>query len=121
MPRLSLYRPEKGNDYKFQDKTVWEMFQVGGTDVLVHKYIGPGNAQENTPSTPTYSTDDPTNIQDMLFLENRDRKYDPDIYRLRGVYNVQDIDFNLSQFGLFLQNDTVFITFHINDTVEKLG
>ena len=121
MPRLSLYRPEKGNDYKFQDKTVWEMFQVGGTDVLVHKYIGPGNSQENTPTTPTYSTDNPTNIQDMLFLENRDRKYDPDVYRLRGVYNVQDIDFNLSQFGLFLQNDTVFITFHINDTVEKLG
>ena len=121
MPRLSLYRPEKGNDYKFQDKTVWEMFQVGGTDVLVHKYVGPGNSQEKTATTPTYSTDDPTNIQDMLFLENRDRKYDPDVYRLRGVYNVQDIDFNLSQFGLFLQNDTVFITFHINDTVEKLG
>jgi hypothetical protein len=40
MPRLSLYRPEKGNDYKFIDKTAWEMFQVGGTDVLVHKYIG---------------------------------------------------------------------------------
>jgi hypothetical protein len=56
-----------------------------------------------------------------LFLENRDRKYDPDIYLLRGVYNVQDIDFNLSQFGLFLQNDTIFVTFHINDTVEKLG
>ena len=121
MPRLSLYRPEKGNDYKFQDRTVWEMFQVGGTDVLLHKYIGPGTSQENTPSTPVYSQDDPTNIQDMLFLENRDRKYDPDIYRLRGVYNVQDIDFNLSQFGLFLQNDTVFVTFHINDTVEKLG
>ena len=121
MPRLSLYRPEKGNDYKFQDRTVWEMFQVGGVDVLVHKYIGPGTSQENTPSTPVYSQDDPTNIQDMLFLENRDRKYDPDIYRLRGVYNVQDIDFNLSQFGLFLQNDTVFVTFHINDTVEKIG
>jgi hypothetical protein len=34
---------------------------------------------------------------------------------------MQDIDFNLSQFGLFLQNDTIFITFHINDTVEKIG
>ena len=121
MPRLSLYRPEKGNDYKFQDKTVWEMFQVGGTDVLVHKYIGPGNSQENTPSTPTYSTDDPTNIQDMLFLENRDRKYDPDVYRLRGVYNVQDIDFNLSQFGLFLQNDIIFMTIPINYSVKTLG
>ncbi len=122
MPRLSLYRPEKGNDYKFIDKTVWEMFQVGGTDVLIHKYLGPGaSVQGDTPSTPGYSTDSVSNIQDLLFLENRDRKYDPDIYLLRGHYNLQDIDFNLSQFGLFLQNDTIFITFHINDTVEKMG
>jgi hypothetical protein len=122
MPRLSLYRPEKGNDYKFIDKTVWEMFQVGGTDVLVHKYIGPGAAtQGDTPSTPNYGTSNETQIQDLLFLENRDRKYDPDIYLLRGVYNLADIDFNLSQFGLFLQNDTIFMTFHINDTVEKIG
>jgi hypothetical protein len=122
MPRLSLYKPEKGNDYKFIDKSIWEMFQIGGTDVLVHKYIGPGSAtQGDTPSTPKYNNTNETQIQDLLFLENRDRKYDPDIYQLRGVYNIQDIDFNLSQFGLFLQNDTVFITFHINDTVEKIG
>jgi len=122
MPRLSLYRPQKGNDFKFIDKTVWEMFQIGGTDVLIHKYLGPGTAtQGDSPSTPTYNTTDPFQIQDMLFLENRDRKYDPDIYQLRGVYSLTDIDFNLSQFGLFLQNDTIFITFHINDTVEKLG
>jgi hypothetical protein len=123
MPRLSLYKPEKGNDYRFIDRNIWEMFQVGGTDVLVHRYIGPGAATSGaTPSTPAYTGgDDPFNIQDLLFLENRDRKYDPDIYQLRGVYSLADIDFNLSQFGLFLQNDTVFITFHINDTVEKLG
>lgn len=121
MPRLSLYRPEKANDYKFLDKTIWEQFQVGGTDILVHRYLGPGSSGANTPSTPTYTTDSVNNIQDLLFLENRDRKYDPDIYVLRGIYNVQDTDFNLSQFGLFLQNDTIFVTFHINDTVEKLG
>ena len=122
MPRLSLYRPEKGNDYKFIDRNAWEMFQVGGTDVLVHRYIGTGAAiQGDTPSTPSYATDNASNIQDLLFLENRDRKYDPDIYVMRGVYNISDIDFNLSQFGLFLQNDTIFITFHITDTVEKLG
>jgi len=123
MPRLSLYRPEKGNDFKFIDKTIWEMFQVGGTDVLVHKYIGPGSSSAGaSPATPNYiGGPQETQIQDLLFLENRDRKYDPDVYLLRGVYNIQDIDFNLSQFGLFLQNDTVFMTFHINDTVEKLG
>ena len=122
MPRLSLYRPEKGNDYRFIDRNAWEMFQVGGTDVLVHRYIGTGAAiQGDTPSTPGYATDNVANIQDLLFLENRDRKYDPDVYVMRGVYNISDIDFNLSQFGLFLQNDTIFITFHITDTVEKLG
>lgn len=90
--------------------------------MLVHRYIGPGAAiQGDTPSTPTYASDGVANIQDLLFLENRDRKYDPDVYVMRGVYNISDIDFNLSQFGLFLQNDTIFITFHITDTVEKLG
>jgi hypothetical protein len=122
MPRLSLYRPEKGNDYKFIDKNIWEMFQIGGTDVFIHRYLGPGaSAGTASPSLPVYNTSDPTQIQDLLFLENRDRKYDPDIYVMRGVYSLQDLDFNLSQFGLFLQNDTVFITFHINDTIEKLG
>lgn len=123
MPRLSLYRPEKGHDYKFIDKTIWEMFQVGGTDVFLHKYIGPGDpsAVDRSAVIPQYASDSPSNIQDLLFLENRDRKYDPDIYVLRGVYNIQDTDFNLSQFGLFLQNDTIFITFHINDSVEKIG
>ena len=115
MPRLSLYKPEKGNDYKFIDKQVYEMFQIGGTDVLIHKYIGPID-----PADPNKATS-PTSIQDVLFLENRDRKYDSTVYVMRGVYNVQDIDFNLSQFGLFLQNDTIFMTVHINNTVETLG
>ena len=122
MPRLSLYRPEKTADYKFVDKTAWEMFQVGGVDVLIHKYLGPGSSDgPASPSQPKYDSTNPFQIQDLLFLENRDRKYDSDVYVLRGMYNVQDIDFNLSQFGLFLQNDTIFITFHINDTVEKIG
>lgn len=121
MPRLSMYRPEKGNDYKFIDKSIYEMFQVGGTDVFFHKYLGPGNPYNESPSTPVYATQDVTNIQDLLFLENRDRKYAPDIFILRGIYQIQDIDFNLSQFGLFLQNDTIFINFHINNTVEQLG
>ncbi len=120
MPRLSLYKPEKGNDYKFIDKTIFEMFQVGGTDVLLHKYLGVRDSDDTAPGD-SNGTDDIFKIQDVLFLENRDRKYDPDVFMLRGVYNIQDIDFNLSQFGLFLQNDTVFIVFHINDSVSKIG
>ena len=46
MPRLSLYKPERGKDYSFLDKTITEMFTVGGTDVFVHKYLGPKNPDE---------------------------------------------------------------------------
>lgn len=123
MPRLSLYKPERGNDYYFLDKQIQEMFTVGGTELNVHKYIGPENPSdgEATADQPQYDAIAETNIQDLLFLENRDRKYDPDVYSMRGIYNVQDIDFDLSQFGLFLSNDTLFLTIHINSSVKTIG
>jgi len=128
MPRLSIYKPEKGNDYKFFDRNIKEQFSVGGTDIYLHKYIGPydqGATNKDglaSPTQPNYSgTTSETTIQDLLFLENRDRKYSSDVYVVRGIYNVQDIDFNLSQFGMFLQNDTIFMTVHLNDIVERIG
>ena len=123
MPRISLYRPEKTADYEFIDKQILEMFTVGGTDINVHKFLGPKNTSEAnaTADQPHYDAVKETNIQDMLFLENRDRKYDPDIYNMRAIYNVQDIDFDLSQFGLFLTNDTLFMTVHINSSVKTMG
>jgi hypothetical protein len=121
MPRLSLYKPERGQDYKFIDRQISEMFQAGGTDVYIHKYIGPKHAETGTADQPIYSTQNVTNIQDLLFLENRDRKYDTEIYKIRGLYNVQNIDFNLSQFGLFIDNDTLFMTVHINDFIKFIG
>ena len=123
MPRLSLYKPERGNDYTFIDKQVLEMFTVGGTDIHVHKYLGPENPSDAdaTADKPQYDAVATTNIQDLLFLENRDRKYDPDVYTMRGIYNVSDIDFDLSAFGMFLSNDTLFLTIHINSSVKTLG
>ena len=122
MPRLSLYHPTKSNDYRFFDRTISEMFTVGATDLYIHKYLGPTDQGASIDYTqPQYDALDPTNIQDLLFLENRDRTYDPNIYRLRGHYNVQNLDFDLSQFGLFLNNDIIFITIHYNDMIDLIG
>jgi len=122
MPRLSLYKPEHGNDYKFMDKVISEAFTVGGTDLYFHKYLGSNTASANaTADQPHYASNSPTNIQDLLLLENRDRTYDTSIYRLRGHYNVANIDFNLSQFGLFIDNDTIYMTVHINDVIALIG
>ena len=122
MPKLSLYRPNKQNDYRFFDRTISEELRVGGTDLYIHKYLGPTNQGPSIDYTqPEYDSLNPLNIQDLLFLENRDRTYDPNIYRLRGHYNVQNLDFDLSQFGLFLNNDIIFINVHYNDMVDIVG
>jgi hypothetical protein len=130
MPRLSLYSPQRRNDYKFLDRTIAEMYQVGGVDMYIHKYLGPiphgdDSSSENSgtqdATQPAYSSENPLFIEDLFLLENRDRAYSQDIYQMRGVYNQQDIDFDLTQFGLFLANDTLFITFHYNNMIDTIG
>jgi hypothetical protein len=110
------------------DRTIAEMYTVGGIDIYIHKYLGPKTGGDDSSGSgnadatqPIYSTEDPLFIQDLFLLENRDRAYDQDIYELRGVYNTQDIDFDLSQFGLFIANDTLFITFHYNNMIDTIG
>lgn len=127
MPRLSMYRPEKGNDFKFIDRIINEQFQVGGTDIYIHKYLGPVSPDdvggEATPTQPNTSGNPipELGIQDVLLMENRDRKYDPDVYIVRGIYTMQDLDFNLTQFGIMLNNDNIMMHFHIKSSVDALS
>ena len=189
MARLSLWKNGKHtNDYKFFDRRISEMFTIGGTGILLHKYLGPtsqgiqlattaaqGSAgpvitlpdtsainigdtvtaqgvplnstviakdattitiSNNTTSAlgmgmmigvsasaarPSYTNQSEQNIQDLLWMENRDRKYEPDIYKMRGIYQRADQDFDLSQFGLFLATGTMFMTFHLRDMVDMVG
>ena len=189
MPRLSLWKDGRhSNDYKFFDRRISEMFTMGGTGILVHKYLGTNeqntvkttsNAQGNISPTlrfsstsdivlgnfvigtgiaanttviaktantvtlssnttsslssgatvkfyenasrPSYINQSAQNIQDLFFLENRDRKYDTSVYSMRGIYQVQDVTFDLSQFGMFLQTGTLFMVFHISDMIETIG
>jgi hypothetical protein len=123
-----MWRPTRTNDYRFFDRTISEMYTVGGVDIYIHKYLGPKTGEGDSAESgnydatqPNYTVEDPLFIQDLLLLENRDRSYDRDIYQMRGVFNVSDIDFDLTQFGLFLNNDTLFITFHYNDMIDTIG
>lgn len=135
MPMLSIWDSgHKGPDYRFFDRSISEFFHIGGTAVFCHLYIGPyqqqyamTNSDGTTvppydPTAPQQSTNGgTTTIQDVLFLENRDRKYSDVVYELRGVYNIGELDFDLKQFGLFLQTDNLFIEFHLNDMTAQLG
>lgn len=123
MPRISLWQNEKyGGDAKWFDRRISEQFTVGGVDAYIHKYIGAENPNVTNDATqPNYPNTSAQNIQDLLFLENRDRKYDPDIYRLRCHYNTQDLDLDLSQFGLMISSGTLYILFHTVDMVNCIG
>ena len=189
MARLSLWQDGKhSNDYKFMDRRISEMFTIGGTGVLLNKYLGTNpqglfqttSAAQSTPdiqltfsnttgiqtgmfvygsgipsgatvtsttstaitlsvstttaiaaganigfsldaTKPAYPNQSALNIQDLLWTENRDRKYDHDIYKMRGIYQRADQDFDLSQFGLFLQTGTIFMVFHLRDMVDMIG
>ena len=109
MAKLSLWNPRKGNDYEFADRISGENLRYGGTAVLVHKYIGTPEEQ------------DETTIQDFLFLENRNRKYDENVFELKGHYSPDDVDYDLSQFGIFLSSDTLRLVVHYNDMIDMLG
>lgn len=127
MPKLSLWKgvAVKTNDYKLIDRVVAETYQISGTEFYIHKLLGVSQQSTNDPLSVNLDQsglNDPTmTIQDVLNMENRDRKYDPNVYSLRGHYQVSDTEFDLRQFGLFLSNETIFITFHQNKMVEQLG
>jgi hypothetical protein len=117
-----MWRPNHSNDYRFFDRIINEQFTVGGTGINVHLYLGPATQTDSTDSTvPEYANPTAKKIEDLLFLENRDRTYREDIFNLRGIYQIADNDFDLSQFGIQLANDTIFIVFHLNTMVEYLG
>lgn len=123
MPKLSLWRDGRHtNDYRFFDRNIAELMAASGTGVLVHKYLGPITQPGSDDLTrPVNATQSELNIQDLLFLENRDRRYETDVYKLRGCYQVADNSFDLSQFGLFLQTGTVYMTFHLNEMINAIG
>lgn len=115
MPKLSLWSKNKTSDYRFIDNIAGEITDMGGTGVYLHKYTGPklneGDGRSSTETT----------IQDVLFLENRERNYESDIYELRGHYDPADKDFDLTQFGLMFADDMLTLVFHITNMVTRLG
>ena len=119
MPPLTFWKGPgtKNKDYKFFDRQASEYIRIGGTEFYIHKYLGPKETYGSTPDP----EDNLLQIADVVDMEIRNRKYDDDVYSLKGHYMVTDQEFDLKQFGLFLSSDTTFIIFHMNDMATQLG
>lgn len=114
MPRISLWNNgRKSADYKFIDRNIGEYFRASGTDLYLYLYKG-AYKEDGTEG-------DIRSIQDVVFQENRDRIYEKEIKIMSGIYNVQDNDFDLRQFGFFMGGDTLFMEVHLNDMLNICG
>jgi hypothetical protein len=122
MGKLSMYKPNRGKNFKFIDDKIRQLFRIQSAEFAIHKYLGPiDQGITGDPTQPGNPTQSVTSIQDILFLENRDRKYDTSVYIMRGHYTRSDNDFDLTQFGIFLQTGTVVMNFLESDMIDILG
>lgn len=61
------------------------------------------------------------NIQDKIFLENRDRDYATDPALIKGSYDLIDVSTELSKFGIELPAQTMYLTVNFSACVAVLG
>lgn len=61
------------------------------------------------------------NIEDLIFLENRNRDYASQVVHLKGYYDNINIATELSRFGIELPSSTYQIKIHFNACVATLG
>jgi len=132
MTRFSLWKTNKGKNYHFLDHHSRQLIDIAGTMIYLHKYKGPKIVQKHDEINPQkdetlghiFNNNEETNeldIQDLFYLETRNRKYDRNVYEIKGVYSPTDGGFDIRQFGLFFTNDTLTVTFHYNDMIKRIG
>lgn len=68
-----------------------------------------------------YMATDIGNIQDKIFLENRDRDYDQDATQMKGFYQLLSPQTELTRFGIEIPSATYNIKVNFNATVAALG
>lgn len=61
------------------------------------------------------------NIQDKIFLENRDRDYAEDPITIKGSYDLIDVTTELSKFGIELPAQSIYLTVSFSAVVAALG
>lgn len=110
--KFRLWKDNKTNDYKYADRIINQFFFVSGTKILIHRYDGTYDDKGNPV--------DGVKVQDLLFMETRDRRYSQDVFEIMTIYEMSDDDFELSQFG-FMESNTLYMDFHLNEMVDRIG
>jgi len=68
-----------------------------------------------------YTATNTDNIQDKIFLENRDRDYNTDPIAIKGYYDLVDVTTELTRFGIELPSQSLYITISFSACVKAFG
>lgn len=68
-----------------------------------------------------YTATNVDNIQDKIFLENRDRDYNTDPITIKGYYDLIDVTTELTRYGIELPSQSLYITVSFNACVSAFG
>jgi len=68
-----------------------------------------------------YIATDESNVQDKVFLENRDREYDKESLLLKGSYDLLDTQSELSRFGIEVPSQSFYLNVSFSSCVALLG
>lgn len=123
--KANFWEPNKNDDYTYIDGVISEYFTYGGVGVNYYKYLGVHDQGEkddaSQPSKARSKKKGIKQIQDMFFQENRDRHYDTNPYEVKMIYNMNDAEFDVRQFGMFIQADTIYTFVHMMDLAKMIG
>lgn len=118
-----IYSGHHDEEYRLVDSLVEEQYLIGGVTAWIYAYQGPkGNKGLTDLTKPDYETlgSKITDIGNMIWMENSDRKYSLDAISLPVVYQTQDASMDLQIPGLFLF-ETMDATLPYNLMIKALG
>lgn len=117
----------KNANYRYFDFVIKRTFDISGVGVLVHAYEG-NNTSTDTANDATSSAlagttsvgTGSSTISDPINMTTGARAYSYPPYELKVIYNLQEIEWLILQFGISAQN-SFYIETHLNDCIAKLG
>jgi len=120
---LTLFKEEGSKDSHFYGGIASEIIDIGGVVVYVWKYEGVHDQSNERGGIATMldEGDERTGIQDVVFGENRDRRYADNPVRIKAVYTVPENTLDYAMFGAMLTNDVVQLEMSRHRMLELCG
>lgn len=119
---FNIYKRHINRDARFFDRVVAEQFRISGFICHIYKYLGPKDVHDGSDKTkPDYGISTEKDIEDLLLIENVNRKYDNVVYEMWAHATLQDLSFDLGQWGINLGGENPVVHFHYNTMIERLG